>query len=141
MSAGKVNVLKSQRQAIGYKMEDYTVFNFTTKRGSKQMGVYLINDCYIGASFDIRNRISNHLYQILHKEHTNKFLQNSFIEKGKLHISLLSENPFDEEYYTIKHGIQVGKNTSYFHQTHVITTIKKIGKECYTILQSTRKQL
>ena len=66
----------------------------------EQQGVYLIGDYYIGKSFNIKERIINHIHQTFNFEFTNIYKEEKILydllNKGKIKITLLSNNQDDE---------------------------------------------
>ena len=88
-------------------------------------GVYLIGNCYVGASTHIRKRILNHLchiYSTSYKCFTNKKgvninLDNYLIDCIKnnilIDVKYLSNNINDEKKFYIEYGIKISNNTRF----------------------------
>lgn len=99
--------------------EYFKLINFP-KNQRKVSGVYKIGKIYVGASQNIYKRLLQHLrLTTTFRKHSNPELRyyiNYCLSIGKkIEVRFLSDDPFEEEIHSKKHGIVPPEGARFYH--------------------------
>lgn len=104
--------------------------DFPNVKHKKISGCYLIGNCYVGASKNIRARILNHLTSIylvsrneflmynINDSDKNKYLYDCLINNKPIRVTYINNDVMKEKEMYIKYNIPINSNTIFYHQIY-----------------------
>lgn len=104
--------------------------NFPNNKNRKVKGCYLIGDCYVGASQNIRARILNHISSVylvsrnefltynIDSSEKNKYIYDCLVNNKPIKVTYISDDPMKEKEMYIKYNIPIKQNTVFYHQLY-----------------------
>ena len=89
---------------------------------SKCQGVYLIGGIYVGATKRIRRRVIQHVNNCINNrsgvnQNLYLYITDCISKNNPIKVSLLSENPNDEIFYSLQYKSQ-NKKERFYHQIY-----------------------